>query len=43
MAARHDKAVERWHSDRVQRPVTLARWGTVGRPVLFFPTAGGDA
>jgi esterase/lipase superfamily enzyme len=43
VSARHDKAVERWHSDRVQRPVTLARWGTVGRPVLFFPTAGGDA
>ena len=43
MGARHDKIVERWHSDRVQRTVTLARWGTVGKPVLFFPTAGGDA
>lgn len=37
------KAVERWHSDRVQSDVTLARWGEVGAPVLVFPTAGGDA
>jgi esterase/lipase superfamily enzyme len=37
------KVVETWHSDRVQRPITLARWGTFGTPVLVFPTAGGDA
>lgn len=37
------KAVEYWFSERVQQNVTLARWGTVGRPVLLFPTAGGDA
>ncbi len=37
------KAVERWRSERVEREVTLVRWGTVGRPVLLFPTAGGDA
>jgi len=43
MGARHDKITERWHSDRLQRPATLVRWGTVGKPVLFFPTAGGDA
>ncbi len=43
MSAQHDKVVERWRSDRVQREVTLARWGTVGQPVLVFPTAGGDA
>ena len=41
--ARYDKVTDRWRSDRVQRDVTLARWGTRGRPVLFFPTAGGDA
>lgn len=37
------KATERWFSDRVQTEVTLVRWGTYGRPVLIFPTAGGDA
>ncbi len=37
------KAVERWHSDRLEQSVTLARWGTFGTPVLVFPTAGGDA
>ena len=33
----------RWYSERVQREVTLNRWGTFGQPVLVFPTAGGDA
>ena len=42
---KHDdiKQVGRWHSERVQRDVTLVRWGNYGRPVLVFPTAGGDA
>lgn len=34
---------ERWHSERLGTDVTLTRWGEVGRPVLVFPTAGGDA
>jgi esterase/lipase superfamily enzyme len=33
----------RWFSHRVNCPVTMARWGTVGQPVLILPTAGGDA
>ena len=37
------KAVERWFSDRIQDEITLVRWGTFGRPVLVFPSAGGDA
>jgi esterase/lipase superfamily enzyme len=37
------KTVGRWHSDRLGREVTMARWGTFGQPVLLFPTAGGDA
>ena len=37
------KVVERWYSDRVGEQLTVARWGTVGVPVLIFPTAGGDA
>jgi esterase/lipase superfamily enzyme len=38
-----DKKVARWHSERLEREVTLVRWGTFGQPVLLFPTAGGDA
>ena len=41
--SRKDKVVERWRSDRVQREVTLCRWGSFGQPVLVFPTAAGDA
>ena len=33
----------RWVSDRLGREVGMARWGAVGKPVLIFPTAGGDA
>lgn len=33
----------RWRSERLGREATLARWGHFGQPVLFFPTAGGDA
>ena len=34
---------ERWYSDRLQQDVTVVRWGLFGRPVLVFPSAGGDA
>jgi esterase/lipase superfamily enzyme len=34
---------ERWHSERLQQQVTVMRWGLLGRPVLVFPSAGGDA
>ncbi|HYB47634.1 MAG TPA: hypothetical protein VED20_09805, partial [Streptosporangiaceae bacterium] len=37
------KTVERWFSGRIQREITVVRWGTFGRPVLVFPSAGGDA
>jgi esterase/lipase superfamily enzyme len=37
------KTRQRWFSDRLQGEITLVRWGTYGRPVLAFPTAGGDA
>jgi len=37
------KTVGRWYSERLQRQVTMARWGTAGQPVLLYPTAGGDA
>jgi esterase/lipase superfamily enzyme len=38
-----EKTAATWWSDRVQREVTLVRWGHFGTPVLIFPTAGGDA
>jgi esterase/lipase superfamily enzyme len=34
---------QRWFSDRLQQEITVARWGSYGRPVLVFPSAGGDA
>lgn len=37
------KTSSRWYSQRLQREVTMVRWGTFGVPVLLFPTAGGDA
>lgn len=36
-------ATQRWYSSRVQREITVVRWGTFGKPVLVFPSAGGDA
>ena len=37
------KTAERWFSDRIKGEITVVRWGTFGRPVLVFPSAGGDA
>ena len=37
------KATERWFSDRMQKDLSLARWGHFGTPVLVFPSAGGDS
>jgi esterase/lipase superfamily enzyme len=37
------KTVQRWWSSRTHQEMTLVRWGHFGRPVLLFPTAGGDA
>ena len=37
------KSTEYWYSERMKQSVTMVRWGVFGRPVLFFPTAGGDA
>lgn len=34
---------ETWHSQRLGTDIALVRWGEIGRPVLVFPTAGGDA
>ncbi|HVE98865.1 MAG TPA: alpha/beta hydrolase-fold protein [Mycobacteriales bacterium] len=37
------KSVNRWYSPRLERDISVVRWGHFGRPVLVFPTAGGDA
>jgi len=37
------KTTERWFSGRLQSEISVVRWGTFGRPVLVFPSAGGDA
>lgn len=37
------KASVQWYSQRVQQEIHLVRWGHYGKPVLVFPTAGGDA
>src|SRR5437773_5384665 len=34
---------ERWFSERLQKDVSVVRWGVLGVPVLVFPSAGGDA
>jgi len=37
------KYATRWYSTRVGQDVSVVRWGHYGKPVLLFPTAGGDA
>lgn len=37
-----DKSRSTWYSSRLRHEVSFARWGSYGRPVLLFPTAGGD-
>ena len=36
------KETSTWYSSRLGGEITLVRWGSVGQPVLVFPTAGGD-
>jgi len=37
------RVTESWTSERVGREVKVVRWGEMGTPVVFFPTAAGDA
>ena len=37
------RVAKTWYSPRVGRDVQVVRWGETGTPVLFFPTAAGDA
>lgn len=32
----------KWQSPALQREMSVCRWGFFGKPVLIFPTAGGD-
>lgn len=36
------REVWRWHSDALGLSMGVARWGHYGRPVVWFPTGGGD-
>jgi len=36
------REASRWYSDRVGQEVNVVRWGEIGTPVLFFPTAAAD-
>lgn len=38
-----NKHTETWFSRYTGQDMTVVRWGSYGRPVLVFPTAGGDA
>ncbi len=37
------KETTSWHSERLHKEVSVVRWGEVGTPVLFFPTAAADS
>lgn len=37
------KSANRWYSQRLERDISVVRWGHFGQPVVVFPTAGGDA
>ena len=37
------KTTSKWYSARVGQEIQVVRWGHGGKPVLLFPTAGGDA
>ena len=34
--------IERWYSDNAGQEMGVARYGWWGKPVVFFPTGGGD-
>ena len=37
------KRTSKWYSELIGQEIQFVRWGHVGKPVLLFPTAGGDA
>src|SRR2546428_12276771 len=37
------KLRDHWYSGHLHEEVTVVRWGHFGKPVIVFPTAGGDA
>lgn len=37
-----ERVISTWHSPAVGREMGLARYGHYGKPVVFFPTGGGD-
>ncbi len=37
-----ERVISKWHSPAVGREMGVARYGHYGKPVVFFPTGGGD-
>ncbi len=37
-----ERKIWTWNSPNVGRELSVARWGFYGKPVIFFPTGGGD-
>jgi esterase/lipase superfamily enzyme len=37
-----EKEIESWYSPRLQREMSIARWGHYGQPLLMFPTWAAD-
>jgi esterase/lipase superfamily enzyme len=37
-----ERQIHSWHSPAVDRTLNVASWGHFGKPVIFFPTGGGD-
>ena len=37
-----EQIIERWYSPAAGQEMGVARWGWWGKPVIFFPTGGGD-
>jgi len=37
------RVAQHWYSPRLEREIEVVRWGETGVPVVFFPTASGDA
>lgn len=37
-----EREIRTWYSPAIGREMSVARWGHFGKPVIFFPTGGGD-
>ena len=42
MSGDSERKLWSWFSPAIDRELSVARWGFYGKPVIFFPTGGGD-